>query len=114
MQFSLQNVLVDDQGIVIGEGIDSCNHLINEDAESPPIHWFSMPLILQDLRSKVFRRAAERKSPSFDDLRKPEVREFQIAISPNKNVFWFQIPIDDILAVQVLENSDNMSRVKAA
>lgn len=113
MQFSLQNVLVDDKGIVIGEGIDSCNHFVYEDTKGPPIHWFSMPLILQDFWSKVFRRSAERESPSFDDLSKSEIRQFQIAICSNKYVFWFEIAIDDILAVQILENRNNVGGVKA-
>ena len=113
MQLSLEDVLVDDKWVVVGEGVDSCNHLVDEHAESPPIHWFSVSLILQDLGSEVFRRAAERESPSFDDLGKAEVRQLQVSIGPNKNVFWLQIAIDDILAVQILENSNNMCRVKA-
>lgn len=72
-----------------------------------------MPLILQDLGSKVFRCPTKRESSSFYDLSKAEICQFQISISTNKNVFWFQIPIDDILDVQVLEDSNNMCRVKA-
>ena len=103
MQFSLQNVLVDHERIVVCEGIDSCNHLVYENAESPPIHWFSVPLILQNFWSEVFGRAAERESPSFDDLRKSEICQFQIAISTNKNVFWFQIAIGLRMQTEIIE-----------
>ena len=32
VQLALENVLVNDQGIIVGEGIDSSNHLIDEDS----------------------------------------------------------------------------------
>lgn len=83
MQLSLENVLVDDKGIIICERIDPCNHLIDEDSKSPPIHGFSMSLVLQYLGSKVFWRPTERESPSFDNLSKAEVRQFQIPINTN-------------------------------
>lgn len=43
---ALEDVLIDDQRIIVSKGVDSRNHLINQNAKSPPIHWLTMPLIL--------------------------------------------------------------------
>lgn len=70
---ALQDVLVNDHRILISKWIDSCVHFVDENAQSPPIHALSMPLIEQDLRREVLRSAAERIGPCFDDLSKAEI-----------------------------------------
>lgn len=71
-----------------------------------------MPLILQYLRRKVLRCPAERKSPGIGHLGKPEIREFEVSIRCDQYVLRLEIAVDNILAVEILENGNNMGCVK--
>ena len=112
MQLRFQYVLVDHQRIVISKRVDPCDHLVDEHAEGPPIHWFPMPFFLQNLRSQVLWRAAECKSPALDSFGKAEVSEFEISIAANQYVLWFEIAVDDIFAVQMLEDEQHLRCVE--
>ena len=72
-----------------------------------------MALVLKDFRSQVFRSPTQGKSSIFDDLGKPKVSEFKIPIWANQYIFRLQISVDDVLGVQVLENEDDLSCIKA-
>lgn len=50
MEFSLEDVLIDHEGIIVCEGVDARNHFIDENSKGPPVHWFSVTLVLQNLR----------------------------------------------------------------
>lgn len=105
---SLQNVLIDVHGIVIGEWIDADIHFVDEDTECPPVDRFSMSLVEKDLRSKVLGGSTERKRPGLDDFGEAEVCQFQIAIFANKKILWFQVSIDNVLRMEILEDQGNL------
>lgn len=71
-----------------------------------------MPLVLQYLRSQVFWRAAEGESPAVDSFGKAEVSEFEISIAADQYVLWFEIAVDDVFAVQILEGEQHLRCVE--
>ena len=86
MKFSLEDVLVNDEGIVVGKRVNSSNHLVDQDTKCPPVYWFSMALILENLGSKVLRSATEGKCSIFDGFGKAEVSELEVTVSTNEDV----------------------------
>lgn len=48
--FSFKNILINDHGIIICEGIYASIHLIDENTQCPPIYSLSMTLIQNNLR----------------------------------------------------------------
>lgn len=41
------------------QGVDSANHLVCEHAQTPPVDAETMPVVQNDLRSKILWRSAE-------------------------------------------------------
>ena len=112
MQFSLKNILIDDKRVIVGERVDASNHLVDKDPQSPPINWFSVSLIGENLRSKILRSAAKSESAAISDFSKAEISQFQVSVSSDENVFRFEVAVDDIFTVQVLENQHNVSGIE--
>merc|ERR1719235_557631 len=48
-----QNLLIDAHGVLVHEWWIADDHLIDEDAKAPPIHWFTMTLVEKHLRCDV-------------------------------------------------------------
>ena len=61
-----------------------------------------MALTQDDLRSQVLRRATEGVGLPSAYLTEPEVSDFEISVSTQQNVLWFQISIDDLVFVETL------------
>jgi hypothetical protein len=83
VQFSLENVLINDERIVISEGVDAGDHFIDQNAKCPPVYWFSVTLILKNLGGKILRGSTKGESPVLNGFGKTEVCEFEVAISAN-------------------------------
>jgi len=41
-----------------------------------------------------------------------EISDFDVGLGIQENVFWLEIPVDDIVAMQVLEGKQNLSCIK--
>lgn len=102
----IQDVLVDDHGVLVGEGIYPGVHLIDEDPESPPVDSFAVAQVHNDLGSQVLWSAAQGIGLVLDDLGEAEVGELEVSIFGKQKVLWFQIPVDNVLFVDVFENED--------
>lgn len=63
-----------------------------------------MPLIQKYLRCNILRSATKRISPGFDDLREPEIGEFEVAVGSDQQVFGLQVSVDYVQAVHVFEH----------
>ena len=61
-----QDLLVDTKWIVVKEGRVSGQHLVDEDAQGPPVHGLVVALGLDDLWSQVLRGPAQRPGPVCD------------------------------------------------
>lgn len=114
VKFALQDVLVDDKRVVISEGVDAGNHLIDEDSECPPVDWFAVALVLKDFRSQILWSSAQSESSIFYVFGEPKVSEFEVAVSADEHIFWFEVSVDDILGVQVFEDQDDVGGVETS
>lgn len=50
--------MVDGHGIFVTEGVDAGQHLVEEDAEGPPVDGLAMALVEQDFGRQVLGGAA--------------------------------------------------------
>jgi len=73
-------------------------------------------LVQEHLRRNVLGRAAERVCPraGLYDLREAKVRELRVAVLAQEDVLRLQIPVDDVLAMDVREGSPDLRRIKLA
>ena len=79
-----QDPLVYPEWIVVKERRISGQHLVYEDAQSPPVHRLVVTLGLDDLWSEVLRGPAQRPGPVCDPLGKPEICDLQVSSPDNK------------------------------
>ena len=70
VDLSTQDLLVDPERIVVKEGRIAGQHLVYEDAQSPPVHRLVVTLGLDDLRSQILRGPAQCPGP-VSDLQRP-------------------------------------------
>lgn len=70
----------------------SHHHFIDERTQTPPIHWFPMPLFIKNLRGEVLRRPADGVSIIVSDIHlgEPEVGQSEIPVLINQDILWFQ------------------------
>lgn len=81
---SLEDILVDDHRILIRERVYPSVHLVDEDAQSPPVNSLPVTLIQQNLWSQVLWSSTQCIGSSFYYLRETEVSEFQVAVLCNQ------------------------------
>jgi len=72
-----------------------------------------MAFIQNNLRRQVLGRAAEGVSLAVDDFGETEVRQLQVAVSVDQHILGFQVSVDDVFAVQVLEDGNDVRGVKS-
>ena len=72
-----------------------------------------MALIEQDLRCDVLRRSANCIGALSNNLGKAVINELEIAIAANHDVLGLQVAIDNILAMQVLEDRRDLGAIEA-
>lgn len=112
MKFALENVLINDHGIVVGKGINSSDHFINNDSECPPVNRLTMALILQNFGRKILWRATKGKGSVLNNFSKTKISELNVAIGGNEYILRFKISVDDIFAMEVLEDEDELRGVE--
>lgn len=112
LNLALQDLLVDCHGVVIVEGVDSGDHLVGEDAECPPVDWFAVALVEEDLGCQVFGSTTESVSARLAILGETKVCQFQISLLVDQNVLWFEISVDNIEGVQVFEHETDLGGVE--
>ena len=79
-----QDLLVYTEWIVVKEWRISGQHLVYEDAQSPPVHRLVVTLGLDDLWGQVLRGPAQGPGPVGDPLGKPEICDLQVSGPANK------------------------------
>ena len=72
-----------------------------------------MTLVLENLGGQVLGSSAESKGSIFDGLGKSEICEFEVAVGANEDVLGFEVAVDDVFGVQVLEDEDDVGGVEA-
>ncbi len=98
-------------------------HLIQENAKRPPIHGLPVAVVHDDLRSQVFRRPAECRRPAFFALsrrrgrtllRQPEVCQLNMAVDLKKDVFGFEVAVQDPPGVQEVQRQIHLCCVETS
>jgi hypothetical protein len=106
------NLPVNVHWILILEGWEPGQHLVDKDAQAPPVYWFSVTLIQKDFWSNILWGAANSEGAFGNDFSEAEVNHLQISILPYHYIFWFQVTIDDIFRMQVLKDSEYLGTVE--
>ena len=89
-------------------------HFVNKDSKGPPVDGASVTFVQEDLRCNVLWSSANCVSSLSDCLREPKIDHFEVAVASNHNILRLQIPVADVLGVEVIENEDDLCNVKPA
>lgn len=102
--------------IFVLKGRKAADHLANEDADAPYVCLVGVAGVEHDLGSTVARRSTIGVGPAVDVLQllgKPKVYQFDVPLSVDQNVFWFQIPINYIFRMQTFDSQYDLGQVKS-
>ena len=100
---------------IIGkEGHVAEEHLIEEDAEGPPVEREGVTLAFDHFRSHVLLGSANRfgKFSFLEVASHTKVYETDVAILAQHDIFQFEISVDDIAFVEVAERSNYLNCVE--
>ena len=81
VDLSCQDLLVNPHGVFITEGRLPADHLIDQNAQSPPVNRFAVAFVQQDLGCYVLWGATKGvgSGAGLDDLREAEIRQLGVA-----------------------------------
>jgi hypothetical protein len=71
-----------------------------------------MPDIHQYFRGQILGCSAESKCSALSDFSKSKVCEFKVPVSGYQDILRLEVPVDDILAVQILKDGNYLSRIE--
>lgn len=93
------------------KGAPSIDHLEENDSKRPHVNLLAFVLFSAHyFRGHVGRRSAESCEFLFFCLnRKPKIDKFDLLILFQEDVVWFEISVTDVLGVNVVEASHNLS-----
>ena len=89
MKLSVEDVLVDVERLLVGEGVDTCDHFVDEDSQSPPVDGFAVALARQYLRGQVLWGAAEGEGTVFDYFSEAEIGQLEVTVMGDEDVLGF-------------------------
>ena len=95
--------------VLVVEGGDADDHLVDDAAEGPPVHLLPVALFLDDLRGEVLGGAADGLGELVPhELGEAEVRELEIAVLADEDVLGLEVAVDDAVGVEVLECEEDL------
>lgn len=79
------------------------DHLVDQDAQRPPVHALPVRHLPQDLGRQVLGRAAQRlrRVALHVLLRQAEVRDADVALGVQEEVLGLQVAVDDVVLMQM-------------
>ena len=108
----MTNFLINFHGILVVKWRNSNHHFIYQNSETPNIHTFTVTLlsVQQSFWSKIFWSATNRHcSLSVRNfLCKSHIYHLDEAFLINKNVFRFQVSVNDILDMKIPKSQQNL------
>jgi len=88
----------------------SIYHLVNQNSQTPPVDFFFV-FSYEDFGCEVFGGSAE--SVCGDrGFGEAEVGEFHVAVFVDLDVFGFEVTVDDVVGVEVLQREDDFRGVE--
>ena len=112
LHLALQDLLVDEHWVLVRERVDSSDHFVEKNAESPPVDWLAVTFVEKHLWGKVLWRSAQGVSTGLNDLSKAKIGQLKIASVVDQNVLGFEVPVNSVLAVEVLKHANDLGRVE--
>jgi hypothetical protein len=119
LELTLEDLLIHSLDVGVIEGRQAPQHLIQEGAQTPPVHRLAMPFVLQDLRGKVLWGATEGLGASLWSsagdaaLGETKVSEADVALSIEQQILRLEVSVDDIIGVESLQSRGDLSGVEA-
>ena len=113
LRLRVDDHFVDIHGVIVAKGSMACMHLVNEDTERPPVHRLGVAFVEQNFGGDVLRRATNSIGSLFYYFSKSVVDQLQIAIIRNHYIFWLQVPVDDVLRMQILKHTCYLSTIES-
>lgn len=88
---------------LVHEWWPSSSHLVQENAQGPPVYREIVALHVEDFRCQIFSRTAEGMSLLFwcEELCQAEVGEADVAILIHQYILWLQIAVHDFVLVEI-------------
>ena len=111
-KLKLFHLFIDSEWVVVEEGRVSRQHLVDEDAQGPPVDSLVVAFALDDLRGQVLGGAAQGPGSVSHPLGEPEVGDLEVALPVEKQVFRLEVSVDDGKRVKVVEGRDDLDRVE--
>ena len=97
------------------EGRFAAKELVGEDAKGPEVHLLIVRLLIHHLWREVVERSTEGMPPVARRMHAPaEISQLELAINAEQQVLGLDVPVDDVLAVQVGEGIGHLRDVLTA
>lgn len=95
---------------LVEEGRSSRGHLVQQNAECPPVDSERVATHVKNLRSQVLSCATEGESLIFwlEEFGEAKVRQTDVAIEIHEHVLRFQVAMDDAPLVQIAKGKNNL------
>jgi hypothetical protein len=77
-----------------------------------PVHRFIVPLGCHNFRGKVIRRATQRPCDVRHFFCKAKIGYLQVAMSIKEKILRFEITVDNVHGVEVIESKGYFGRIK--
>eukprot|EP00906_Rhabdomonas_costata_P037627 RCo053038 len=103
-------------GVLRVERRNAHEHLVQQNPQSPPIDGLPVARPFKNLRSNVLGSSAEGEGlllRGHRGLRQPEVRQAGVPTPVQHHVLRFQVPVDDVLTVEVVQGRGHLGGVQA-
>jgi hypothetical protein len=91
VDLAFQDLIVDVHGVLVGEGVDTREHLVEEDAECPPVDGLSVAFVEEHFGGEVLGGPTERVGAALADLGEAEVGELEVAGVVDEEVFGLEV-----------------------
>ena len=88
----------------------SAKELEDEDTESPPVQSIGVARGCDQLRCEVIWSSTSGESLTNDKLCQPHVSKLDVTAGCQKQILRFEIPMDDIELVEILDTSDDLMK----
>ena len=107
--------------VFVSEWGESCDHLVDEASQTPPVDIDLVSHLLDDLWGQVFGGAADGGGCLVlaEDLGQAEVSQLDVAVLVDDDVFGFQtrsefnlLSVDDLVAVECFEGQDDLGGIE--
>ena len=111
---AVDDLLVEPHEAGVGEGGLADQHLVEEDAEGPPVHGPVVAAAMEDLWREVLRSPAHRPrgAAGAQHLGEPEVRDDDVTRPVQENVLRLEVPVDDVETVEVGQGGHDLGGVE--